>query len=108
MAGDSEKGDSSSLRHTMVERIFGSMGEVPKLTKTNYHEWALEMQVNMEGMELYDAVESGNAERGKDRRALAFILRGVPPEMKSGLSVKKSVKDAWVAIKSLWMGDERV
>jgi hypothetical protein len=99
MAGDNEKGDSSSPRHTMVERIFGSMGDVPKLTKTNYHEWALEMQVN---------VESGNAERGKDRRALAFILRGVPPEMKSGLSAKKSVKDAWAAIKSLRMGDERV
>jgi hypothetical protein len=53
-------------------------------------------------------VESGNAERGKDRRALAFILRRVPPEMKSGLSTKKSVKDAWAAIKSLQMGDERV
>jgi hypothetical protein len=108
MAGDSEKGDSSSPRHTVVERIFGSMGEVPKLTKTNYHEWALEMQVNMEGMELWDAMESGNAERGKDRRALAFILRGVPPEMKSRLSAKKSVKDAWAAIKSLRMGDQRM
>jgi hypothetical protein len=108
MAGDSEKGDNSSPRHTVVERIFGSMGEVPKLTKTNYHEWALEMQVNMEGMELWDAMESGNAERGKDRRALAFILRGVPPEMKSRLSAKKSVKDAWAAIKSLRMGDQRM
>jgi hypothetical protein len=52
MAGDSDKDDSSSPRHTVVERIFGSMGEVLKLTKTTYHEWALEMQVNMEGMEL--------------------------------------------------------
>jgi hypothetical protein len=76
MTGDSEKGDSSSSRHTVVERIFGSMGEAPKLTKTNYHEWALEMQVNMEGMKLWDAVESDNAERGKHRRALAFILHG--------------------------------
>jgi hypothetical protein len=50
----------------VVEHIFGNMGEVPKLTKTTYHEWALKMQVNMEGMELWDAVESGNAERGKD------------------------------------------
>jgi hypothetical protein len=53
-------------------------------------------------------MESGNTERGKDQRALAFILCGAPPEMKSGLSVKKSVKDTWAAIKSLQMGDERV
>jgi hypothetical protein len=36
----------------VVERIFGNMGEVPKLMKTTYHEWALKMQVNTEGMEL--------------------------------------------------------
>jgi len=74
----------------------------------NYREWALEVQCNLEGMELWDAVEGGNAERGKDRRALAVILRGVTPEMKSGLVTKKTVKEAWEAIKSLRVGDTRV
>jgi len=37
------------------------------------------MQVHLEGMELWDVVVTGSAERGKDRRALAVILRGVPP-----------------------------
>jgi hypothetical protein len=109
MASDGEKGDDSSLPCTVVvERVIGSTGEFPKLTKTNYHEWALEVQVNLEGMELWDAVEGGNAERGKDQRALATILRGVPPKMKSGLATKKTVKEAWAAIKSLRMGDARV
>jgi hypothetical protein len=94
MTGDSEKGDSSSPSMVVVDRIISSTGEIPKLTKTNYHEWALEVQVNLEGMELWDTMESGSAERGKDRRALAAILRGVPPKMKSGLAAKKTVKDA--------------
>jgi hypothetical protein len=108
MAGDSEKGDSSSPCTFVVDRIISSTGEIPKLTKTNYHEWALEVQVNLEGMELWDAVESGSAEHGKDRRALDAILRGVQPEMKSGLAAKKTVKDAWAAIKSLRMSDAHV
>jgi len=32
--------------------------ELPLLTKTNYHEWSLVMQVCLEAMELWDAVEA--------------------------------------------------
>jgi hypothetical protein len=45
MAGGDEKGEgtgTSSPRSVMVERVFGG-AEIPKLTKTNYREWALEM-----------------------------------------------------------------
>ena len=42
--GDSQKGDgSSSPRAVMVERVAAFTGEVPKLSKVNYQEWALEM-----------------------------------------------------------------
>jgi hypothetical protein len=106
MAGGDAKEGASSPRTVVVERGFGGV-EIPKLTKMNYCVWALEMQVNLEGMELWDAVETGNTERGKDRRALAVILRGVPPEMKSGLAAKQTTKEAWAAVKSLRMGDTR-
>jgi len=107
--GDSSKGDgSSSPRAVMVERVTAFTGEAPKLSKVNYQEWALEMQVHLEGMEVWDAVETGCADRGKDRRALAVILRGVPPEMKSGLAAKKSVKEAWDAVKKMHAGDDRM
>jgi hypothetical protein len=107
--GDSQKGDgSSSPRAVMVERVTAFTGEVPKLSKVNYQEWALEMQVHLEGMEIWDAVETGCADRGKDRRALAVILRGVPPEMKSGLAAKKNVKEAWDAVKKMHAGDDRM
>ena len=64
------------------------------LTKVNYHELELEMQVHLEGTEIWDAVKTGCADCGKDRRALGVILRGVLPEMKSGLVAKKNVKEA--------------
>jgi hypothetical protein len=32
-----------------MERIISDTSEIPKLTKTNYHECALEVQANMEG-----------------------------------------------------------
>ena len=53
MPGGGEKGDASSSPCTVVvERSTAVTGEILKLTKANYHEWALEVQVNLEGMEL--------------------------------------------------------
>ena len=78
--GDSPKDDgSSSARAVVVEHVAAFTGEVPKLTKVDYQEWVLEMQVHLEGMELWDVVVTGSAKRSKDRRALTVILRGVPP-----------------------------
>ena len=48
MAGD----DSNSSRTVVVEHITAFTGEVPKLSKVNYQEWALEMQLHLEGMEI--------------------------------------------------------
>jgi len=92
-----------------VERIVSNSGvvEVPQLTKTNYHEWSLVTQVNLEALELWDAMEVECKDRAKDRRAMAAILRGVPPDMKSRLT-KKSAKEAWAALKEMRVGDNRV
>ena len=100
----------SSKAGAVVERVVANSGavELPLLTRTNYHEWSLVMQVSLEAMELWDAVEAVTKERTKDRRALAAILRAVPPEMKAGLAVKKSAKEAWEAVKAMRVGDDRV
>ena len=93
-----------------AERVVPNTGavELPLLTKTNYHEWSLVMQVSLEALKLWDAVEAISAERAKDRRVLAAILCAVPPEMKAGLAVKKSAKEAWEAVKMMRVGDDRV
>jgi hypothetical protein len=103
-----KKGDRSSVG-AAAERVPGSsVVELLTLTKGGYQEWALVMQVSLEALELRDAVEGESEDRAKDRRALAAILRGVPPEMKAGLAMKKTTKEAWVSMKKMRGGDKRV
>ncbi|CAN6294052.1 unnamed protein product [Urochloa humidicola] len=82
--------------------------EVPILGMGNYQEWSLLMQVALEALELWEAVEKVSKDRALDRRALAAILRGVPREMKGNLAMKASAKEAWESIKSQCGGDDRV
>ena len=108
---DLKAGDSGTPRTVVVERVVKESGgsvEFPVLTRANYHEWALVMQFNLEALGLWHAVEVSDVERREDRLALAAILRAVPTEMRSGLTIKKTAKEAWVAVKSMRMGDSRV
>jgi hypothetical protein len=59
-------------------------------------------------MFLWDAVTDDKIERRRDRLALGAMLRGVPPEMHPMLLNKKTVKEAWEAIKSMRLGADRV
>lgn len=104
-----EKGDGLSSGAAM-ERVAPGSGvvELPLLTKGNYQEWSLVMQALLEALELWDMVEEASKDRAKDRRALAAILRGIPPEMKAGHAVKKSAKEAWDSVKKMRGGDDRV
>src|SRR5436190_9098562 len=93
-----------------MERVVSSSGavELPMLTKTNYHEWSLVMQVSLEALGLWNAVEAVSLERREDQLALAAILRALPADLKAGLAVKKSAKEAWDAVKTMRIGDARV
>jgi hypothetical protein len=107
--GDSPKKEASSSSSVAMERVPGSgVVELPMLTNGGYQDWALVMPVSLEALELWDVVEEESMERAKDRRALAAILRGVPPEMKDGLAVKKTAKEAWASMKKMRGGDGRV
>ena len=103
-AGDDGRGEPSRL---VAVASAGSV-EVPMLTRVNYHDWSLVMQVSLEALGLWDAVESDKVERRDDRLELAAILRGVPAEMKARIATKNSAKEAWAAIKTARMGDNRV
>ena len=81
----------------------------PVLTRSNYQSWASHVQCNLEGLNLWDAIEKGEkAERRQDRLALGSMLRGVPTEMHSMLLNKKTAKEAWEAIKTMLLGADRV
>jgi len=81
----------------------------PVLTRSNYQNWASHIQCNLEGLNLWDAIEMGEkAERRQDRLALGSMLRGVPTAMHSMLPNKKTAKEAWEAIKTMRLGTDRL
>jgi len=102
--------DGNTLQGGAAERVVTNVGsvELPLLTKANYHDRALVMKVSLEALELWDAVEAMCNDRARDQRALAAILRAVPAEIKAGLAVKATAKEAWDAVKAMRVGDDQV
>jgi hypothetical protein len=85
--------------------------QYPTLTRLNYDEWAMLMQVNMEAAGIWYAVEpypDEEVEYRDDRLALAAILRSVPSEMLPTLRRKRTARAAWEAVKTIRIGVERV
>jgi hypothetical protein len=85
--------------------------QYPTLTRTNYDEWSMLMQVNMEAAGIWYAVEPYSDEEVEyrdDRLALAAILRSVPTELLLMLRGKRSARATWDAIKTVRVGVERV
>jgi hypothetical protein len=85
--------------------------QYPTLTRTNYDEWSMLMQVNMEAAGIWYAIEpypDEEIEYRDDRLALAAILRSVPSEMLPTLRGKRSARAAWDAIKMIRVGVEPV
>jgi len=66
------------------------------------------MKLKMQARHLWDAIEFEDVKFDEDRSALDAICSGVPAELVPILVDKGSTKDAWEAIKSLRIGDERV
>jgi len=100
-------------REVVVERVVERVvapgtTTYPTLTKTNYNDWALLMKVKMQACRLWEAVEIGDVDDHHDRMALDVICSAAPPEMVSTLAVKQTAKEAWEALKTMRIGDERV
>ncbi|XP_025815691.1 uncharacterized protein LOC112892792 [Panicum hallii] len=102
--------DADKTRERVVERVVrdsGSSGTWPQLTKTNYTEWSLRMKVKLQARDLWDVIEYGDGGYRDDRSALDAICSAVPAEMIPMLAVKETAMEAWEAIKTLRIGDER-
>jgi hypothetical protein len=103
----------SRIVERIIERPSANVAR-PMLTRTNYSEWALVMQVNFQTLRVWDVVEVGidedadEDEYQQDRQAMAGLLRSVPSEMWATLGRKQTVKEAWDAIKVLQIGDDRM
>ncbi|XP_066341480.1 uncharacterized protein [Miscanthus floridulus] len=81
----------------------------PMLTRTNYVEWAMLMQINYEALEIWETIDPGtNVKRSEDRQAMSGLMRSVPEEMRPTLGAKQTVHEAWNLVKTLRVGADRV
>jgi hypothetical protein len=74
--GDRGRSMANDSKRVIKEMMM--TGVWPMLTRTNYAEWALLMQVNLEGMEVWGAINLGGGSHKNDRITLGALLRGVP------------------------------
>jgi hypothetical protein len=65
------------------------------------------MKVKLQARDLWDVIEYGDGGYRDDRSALDAICSAVPAEMIPTLAVKETATEAWEAIKTLRIGDER-
>lgn len=91
----------------------GSMGlSYQMLTKSNYTTWVLKMRVFMHGHGVWKAVKSNNQkstiEDQSDKIALAVIYQGKHEEILLSLAEKKTAKDAYEVIRTMYQDAERV
>ncbi|GKB16092.1 zinc finger, CCHC-type containing protein [Tanacetum coccineum] len=84
----------------------------PMLSRNNYAAWAIKMRVFMQAQGVWDAVEPRTSntvvEVKKDKMALAAIYQGIPEDLLLSLAEKKSAKEAWDALKTMFLGADRV
>uniref|UniRef100_A0ACD5TNV1 Uncharacterized protein n=1 Tax=Avena sativa TaxID=4498 RepID=A0ACD5TNV1_AVESA len=78
------------------------------LTRSNYTNWAMVMEVNLQAASLWEAIEDETVPRREDKQALAALLRSTPSEMHCMLVGKGSAKAAWEAIRLHYQGNDRV
>ncbi|GJU50602.1 zinc finger, CCHC-type containing protein [Tanacetum coccineum] len=84
----------------------------PMLSRNNYAAWAIKMRVFMQAQGVWDAVEPRTSntvvEVKKDKMALAAIYQGIPEDLLLSLAEKKIAKEAWEALKTMFIGADRV
>lgn len=84
----------------------------PMLSRNNYAAWAIKMRVFMQAQGVWDAVEPRTSntvvEVKKDKMALAAIYQGIPEDLLLSLAERKSAKEAWEALKTMYLGADRV
>lgn len=72
----------------------------------------MKMKVYMQAHRVWDAIEAKDpkvvVEDRTDKIALAAIYQGVPEDILLTLAEKKTVKEAWDAVKNMCQGAERV
>ncbi|KAK8924126.1 hypothetical protein KSP39_PZI019308 [Platanthera zijinensis] len=110
-----------------METVGAMPGQVPKLTKTNYGNWSIQMKVLLASKEIWEVVEEGYEEpdgeaeaaltnarktalreaRKKDKKALFTLYQGVDEATFEKISEAVSSKEAWEVLQRSMQGVDK-
>ena len=96
--GGSSAHDSNNAIQEIMLRVEVVMASIFSLTSTNYHLWAMRMEVYLEAHGLWEAITGNETNRKKDRQALSAILNSVSESVSFQLYVKITAKENWETI----------
>ena len=93
------RGESSSQELVVTGGLKGAnqptqIRTFPILKKLNYQVWASRMRLHLEGLELWDTIESMNVIKKKDRQVMSILFTTISDEVtnESFFCVVKSQK----------------
>jgi hypothetical protein len=78
------------------------------LTKTNYLDWTMLMQVKLKARDLWVTVDKFDIDPQEDMMALDVLVSAVSSEMVATVADKSTMKEAWDAIATMRVGDDKV
>jgi hypothetical protein len=112
MAGGKRSGDDDTSKDgVVIQRVICEVGggsSYPVLTKTNYSNWALLMKVQLKARAIWSVIENGGADQQEEMMALDALCGAVPSEIVPMIANKETAKEAWDAITTMSVGDDRV
>jgi hypothetical protein len=106
--GKWEDGNASGAKESAtIQRVVGGMA-FSLLTKTNYLNWAMHMRMTLKARILLVIVDKRGVKPQEDMMVLDTLVSAVPPETVTTVVDKSSAKEAWDAIATMCISDERV
>ena len=78
------------------------------LLKTNYPDWAMQMQVHLEAYISWEAIESDTVPRKKNRQTFSVIFGALSEDIVTQLDISKTTKETWEFLKTRHMRAARV
>ena len=108
--GDKKPSDGAKASEGAVVVTRGGVPiQYPQLTDTNYALWAVKMKIILRSLRCWTAIEGkGEFDPTKDEDAFAALSQSVPDSMVMALAEYSTAAEAWEAIRSMRVGEDRV
>jgi hypothetical protein len=103
--------DNTSKDGVVIQKLIHKVGDgssYTTLTKVNYSDWALLMKVKLKEHALSSVIEDGDVDQQEEMIALDALCGVVPSKMVPMIAKKEMAKEAWDAIATMRVGDDRV